>query len=124
IIFVSLDRRIEGEKIRIRDAIAEYSLIVNSLFIYSKAAINALVFKRYIGFVRTSKIAEKSNLWVIKWNLLFAVILFGLSLYALYYAMISSEIINLRTYFPLSLWLLFYSLIFFSSIIFVGGKNE
>ena len=123
-ISVSLDKRVKGEKIRFRDALLEYSLIVNTMFIYTRAAVNALIFKKYIGFIRTNKKAEKASLKLIKWNLILGAFLLILSLYAFFYAARSSDLFTLRSYLPISLWLLFYSTILFSSIIFVGGKNE
>jgi len=123
-IYASLHARLDKEKIRISDALLQYSLIVNSMFIYIRAAINALLFKRYIGFVRTQKKGSASSLWQIKWNLLLSAICFGFSIYALYYGVIASDIQQLRTYLPLSLWLLFYSVILASSILFVGNTGN
>jgi cellulose synthase (UDP-forming) len=122
-IYFSLDNRVYGEKVKASDAFLQYSLIVNSAFIYSWAAINALIFKRYIGFIRTNKLRSVSSLWQIKWNLLLSLICFGSSLYGLYFTAISSDIQQIRTYLPVSVWLLFYSLVFGSSILFVGRNK-
>lgn len=121
-IFASLHKRCDNEKVNFSDAILQYSLITNSMFIFSRATLNALIFKRYVGFVRTNKKRTESSLWHVKWNLLLSAICFGFSIFALYKSMISSDIIQLRTYLPVSLWLLFYSLLLGSSIIFIGEE--
>jgi cellulose synthase/poly-beta-1,6-N-acetylglucosamine synthase-like glycosyltransferase len=121
-IYVSLHDRVDSDKITIKDALLQYSLITNSMFIYAKAAINA-VFKRYIGFVTTNKKGTGSGWREIKWNLMFAGICFGFSMYALYQGSIASDMIRVRTYIPISVWLLFYSIILASSIIFVGDSK-
>jgi hypothetical protein len=98
-------------------------LITNSMFIYMRAAVNAL-FGRYIGFKKTDKHSSVSGVRNILWNLIFSFICYIASMYALYNAAISSTIEQLRTYLPLSLWLLFYSVILASSIIFVGTTSD
>ncbi len=123
-IFASLHAKSDGEKVRLRDALLQYSLLVNSSFIYVRAAINSLLFKRYIGFVTTKKKASSSSLWLIKWNLILGGICFLLGLYALYNSIIAANHDQLRTYLPLSLWLLFYGVVLFSSILFVGAKKN
>ncbi len=123
-IYFSLQARLEGERITMKDAFLQYSLITNSMFIYSKAAVNALFFKRYIGFVTTRKKLGKTGLGEIKWNLLFAALCFGLSIYMLYSASIASDIRQLRTALPLSLWFLFYAIVLASSIIFVYDGRQ
>lgn len=124
LIFISLKSRVRNEKVTISDALIQYSLIVNSAFIYARAAINALVFKKYVGFIRTNKQKSKSSLSVISLNLILATICFGVSIYALYMSTLAISINQLRTYLPISLWLLFYSLILFSSILFVDKGEE
>lgn len=119
-IYVSLNKRVENEKVTLLDVFLQYSLITNSMFIYARAALNALVFKRYIGFVTTNKKKTSTGISLIKWNLILAVVCFGFSIYALYHALISSEVQQFRTYLPVSLWLLFYSVMLGSSILFIG----
>lgn len=118
-IFVSLKGRVKGEKIRLSDALLQYILITNSAFIFARAAINAL-FGRYVGFIRTNKERTKTGFHLIKWNLFFSALCLGFSFYALTMAMIASDFQQLRTYLPVSLWLLYYGVILASSIIFVG----
>ncbi|HLC60748.1 MAG TPA: cellulose synthase catalytic subunit [Candidatus Nanoarchaeia archaeon] len=126
-IYFSQHARNDNDKIRISDAFLQYSLITNSMFIYIKAAINVLL-GRYVGFIRTNKKRTQSGWWKIKWNLLLSAICFGFSTFALYHAAISSDMQQIRTYLPVSIWLLFYSVMLASSIIFVGydlpKKNE
>jgi cellulose synthase (UDP-forming) len=117
-IYVSLKDR-TADRLSVKDALLQYVLITNSMFIYLRAAINAF-FGRYIGFVRTSKTRTKSGLWQIRWNLLLAAVCYGASIYALYHAATSSTIEQFRTYIPLSIWMLFYSLVLGSSILLVG----
>ncbi len=119
LVYVSLRKRVDGEKVRIQDALLQYSLITNSMFIYAHAALSVL-FKRYIGFVRTDKKGTLSGWWHIKWNLLLALVCYTLSMYALYQASLASDIVTLRTYLPISVWLLFYAMVLTSSILFVG----
>ncbi len=121
-IYVSLHGRVKGEKVKISDAFLQYVLITNSIFIFSRAAFNAAI-GRYVGFVRTNKRRTGVGLGLIKWNLLLAALCLGFSFYALVMASISSDLQQLRTYFPVSLWLLYYSLILASSIIFVGKER-
>ncbi|RJQ15943.1 glycosyltransferase [Candidatus Woesearchaeota archaeon] len=118
-IYTSLKQRDDADKITLADAFLQYSLITNSMFIYTKAAINA-VFKKYLGFVRTSKTSQKTSIRDIKWNLLLALICFGVSIFALYKSMISGSVEQLRTHLPISLWMLFYTIILGSSLFFVG----
>jgi hypothetical protein len=117
-IYVSLHNRTD-EQVKLSDALLEYSLVTNSMFIYMGAAINAVI-GRYIGFVRTNKNASESGLSSIALNVLFSVICFGSSIFALYQASLSSTIEQFRTYIPVSIWLLFYSLVLASSILFIG----
>lgn len=121
-IYMSTRKRLDKEPVRITDALLQYSLITNSMFIYLRAAFNALL-KRYIGFVRTNKVAERSGLMQVKWNLIFSAICFALSVFSLYHASISTDIQGLRTYLPVSLWLLFFAIVMASSILFVGGVS-
>lgn len=121
-IFASLHNRVDEEKITFSDAILQYSLINNSMFIYSRAAINALLFKKYTGFVRTNKKRTDSGFRHIRWNIAFSAICFGFSVFALYRAAIASDFVQVRTFLPISIWLLFYSLLLGSSIFFVGEK--
>jgi cellulose synthase (UDP-forming) len=118
-IFASLSSRVEGDDITLFDAFLQYSLIVNSLFIYSKAAVNAAM-RRYIGFVRTDKSGTSApGLGDVKWNLMLGALCFVISVYALYQVSIASSVQQVRTFLPISLWLLFYSVIMASSILFV-----
>ena len=116
-IYMSLQGRTK-DKVTVFDALLQYSLITNSIFIYASAAVNAL-FKRYIGFVRTSKTKSTSGIGLIKWNLLLSGVCFGSSVYALYNAAIGSTIIHLRSFLPISAWLMFYSVMLASSIMFI-----
>jgi cellulose synthase/poly-beta-1,6-N-acetylglucosamine synthase-like glycosyltransferase len=118
IIYVSLQNRIDGERVTVKDAFLQYSLIVNSMFIYSRAAFNAAIGK-YIGFVRTSKNKQKTGFKEIKWNILLAIVCFSFSIYALYRTIIAGGIEELRTFFPISIWLLFYATILSSSVLFI-----
>jgi len=118
-IFVALHGRIANKRVTLFDAFLQYSLIVNSIFIYSKAAVNAL-FKRYIGFVRTDKKGTNPGLADIKWNLMLSAVCYVISVYALYSVATASDIQQVRTYLPVSIWLLFYSIITASSILFVN----
>ena len=93
------------------------------MFIYARAALNAIVFKRYIGFVTTNKRESSSDLRNIKWNLIFGGVLFLTAVYTLYLSLIASNYDQFRESFPVSLWLLFYSLVLGSSIIFIGKKE-
>jgi cellulose synthase (UDP-forming) len=123
LIYASLQGRLEGERVTLGDAILQYLLITNSAFIYTRAAFNALL-GRYVGFVRTKKTRSATGYSLIKWNLLFSAVCFLASVYALYMGLRASDVQQLRTYLPISLWLLFYSVILASSIIFVGSKAE
>lgn len=117
-IFVSLQHRLGHDRITIRDAFLQYSLITNSMFIFMRAAINAML-GRYIGFVTTSKTKSHTGLSEIRWNLALSAAAFGLSIYALYHTFAVAGAQNIRTYLPISLWLLFYSVLFASSLLFV-----
>lgn len=117
-IYVALRNRTD-DRVTVADALLQYSLITNSMFIYARAAVSAL-FGRYVGFVRTNKKRSASGLSLIKWNLLLAAVCFGFSAYALYNAAIASDLVRLRTFLPISVWLLFYSVLLSSSILFVG----
>ncbi len=119
ITLVYLSLRGRHDKVSIKDALLQYSLITNSMFIFVRAAINVAL-KRYIGFERTNKSGTASGWRHIKWNLLLAALCYAASLYSLYLATISSDIIQLRSYLPISLWLLFYAIVLSSSIVFVG----
>jgi cellulose synthase/poly-beta-1,6-N-acetylglucosamine synthase-like glycosyltransferase len=118
-IFMSLHGRLDDEPVRLSDTLLEYSLVANSMFIYMKAALNAMMGK-YIGFVRTSKEISFSGLESISLNLGFSILCFVSSVFALYNAAVSSTANQLREYLPVSVWLLFYSVIFASSIMFIG----
>jgi cellulose synthase/poly-beta-1,6-N-acetylglucosamine synthase-like glycosyltransferase len=120
-IFVALRSRTEDDEVTLFDAFLQYSLIVNSFILYSRAAINAM-FKRYIGFVRTDKAGSKVGLWDVKWNLFVGAACFAVGLFALYHVAIASTVQQIRTYLPISLWLLFYSIIMASSILFVNDQ--
>ncbi len=117
-IHLSVSNRVSGVKARLRDALLQYSLLTNSLFIYVKAAINALL-KNYAGFVRTKKVKSKTGLGNVKWNLATAALTFTASIYALYEAGVSGDFERTRRFLPLSLWLLFYTVVLASSIFFV-----
>src|SRR5207253_216018 len=117
----ALNSRIEDDKITLFDAFLQYSLIVNSFLLYSRAAVNAML-KRYIGFVRTDKAGSKVGLWDVKWNLLIGAFCFAVGLYALYHVAIASTVQQVRTYLPISVWLLFYSIIMASSILFINDQ--
>ena len=121
-IFVALKSRVEDDDVTVFDALLQYSLIVNCFLLYSKAAVNAM-FKRYIGFVTTNKKGSKAGLGDIEWNLILAAVCFIAGVYALYHVSISSSVTQVRTYLPISLWMLFYSLILTSSILFVGEAS-
>jgi cellulose synthase/poly-beta-1,6-N-acetylglucosamine synthase-like glycosyltransferase len=123
IIYVSLQNRLDSDRVTFKDAFLQYSLITNSMFIYATAAINAAL-GRYIGFVRTDKGKQQTGLAQIKWNLLLAVVCFAFSLYSLYMTVTASSIEQLRTYLPISAWMLFYSIILTSAILFVGKSAE
>jgi len=120
-IYMSLSGRDKDDKITLKDAFLQYSLITNSMFIYARAAINA-VFKRYIGFVTTNKSSQKTGFKEIRWNIILAIICFGFSIFGLYKTMITSNPEQIRTYLPISLWMLFYAVVLGSSIFFVGDE--
>jgi|GEM_PF-2226469 len=120
-IYAALSNRLDDDKVTIKDAFLQYSLITNSMFIYARAAINALI-GRYIGFVTTDKKRQKTGLWQIKWNLLLAAVCFAFSIFALYKAATAGSVEQLRSYLPISLWLIFYTTILASSILFVGDS--
>jgi len=117
-IYVSLNNRVENDKVTLFDSFLQYSMIVNSMFLYARAAINA-VLGRYIGFVRTDKKGSSPGLMDVKWNLLLGSLCLALSFYSLYFFATSSTIQQMRTYLPISLWLLFYGMVLWSSILFV-----
>lgn len=121
-IWVALKSRTELDDITLFDAFLQYSIIVNSVFIYSRAALNAMR-KKYIGFVRTDKAGTTSGLGDVKWNLILSTICFVISIYALYNVAIASSAQQVRTFLPISLWLLFYSVVLASSILFVNDKT-
>jgi len=121
-IYVALHGRTDKEKVTLFDAFLQYSLIVNSIFIYSKAAVNAL-FKRFIGFVRTDKEGSEAGLMDIKWNLVLGAVCYCVSIYALFNVVTASTLQQVRTYLPISIWLLFYSIIMTSSILFVNDRK-
>ena len=118
-IYISLKNRDEDDNITLKDAFLQYSLITNSMFIYAQAAISALL-KRYIGFVVTNKTGQKTGFREIKWNILLAAVCFGFSIFGLYQTMTAGSVEQIRTYLPISLWMLFYTVILGSSIFFVG----
>ena len=122
-IYTSLSGRDEDDRITFKDAFLQYSLITNSMFIYAQAAISA-VFKRYIGFVTTSKTSRKTGLKEIRLNIIFAAVCFAFSIFGLYKAMITANPEQIRTYLPISLWMLFYAIILGSSIFFVGEESS
>jgi len=120
-IFMSLSNRDEDDKITLKDAFLQYSLITNSMFIYAQAAIS-VIFRKYRGFVTTNKSGQKTGLKEIRLNLILAAICFGFSIYGLYRTMITANVDQIRTYLPISLWMLFYTVILSSSIFFVGDE--
>ena len=122
-IYAALQGRVEGDRMTVRDAILQYLLITNSVFIYARAAVNAAL-RRYVGFVRTNKTKSVTGLGLIKWNLITGTGLFAASIYALYHAAIASDAQQLRTYLPISVWLLLYAFIMLSAIIFVVDADE
>ena len=117
LIFVALHGRTK-DHLTLGDAFLQYSLIVNSLFIYTGAAANAML-RRYIGFVRTQKKETKVGLRDVWPNLALAACCFAVSLFALARVALSSTVEQVRTYLPASLWLLFYTVILSSSVIFI-----
>lgn len=121
-IYVGLHGRLDSDRVTFKDALLQYSLITNSAFIYAKAAINAL-FKRYVGFVTTNKAGSDSGYRHILPNLLLGGLCFAVSIYAVYNAAIASTFEQLRTFLPISLWLLFYAVVLSSSVLFVGTKG-
>lgn len=120
-IYMALHKR-TSEKVRLGDALLQYSLITNSLFLYAKAAIAAL-FKRYTGFMRTSKEVSATSWKLVKWNLLLGAVCFVASIYSLAFAIAATSMEQLRTNLPISIWLLFYAVVLFSSLLFVGGTK-
>jgi hypothetical protein len=118
-IFASLSGRLDNDRVTFRDAFLQYSLITNSMFIYAGAAINVLL-GRYVGFVRTSKQKQKTGLSQVRWNLFFAAVCFSFSIFALFRSATAGSVEQLRTFLPISLWLLFYASILASSVLFVG----
>lgn len=122
-IYMALKNRTSLDKVRLWDAFLQYSLITNSMFIYARAAINAL-FKRYVGFVRTNKNISATSWRHVKWNLLLGVICFAASMYALTQGVLSTTIEQFRSFIPISLWLLFYAIVLFTSLLFVGKRSE
>jgi cellulose synthase (UDP-forming) len=122
-IFASLNGRTKGDDVSFADALLQYSLITNSMFIYTRAALNAML-KRYVGFVRTSKTESESGIMQVKWNLMLSAVCFGFGTFALFKVATASESLQVRSYLPISLWLLFYSVILASSILFVGKNPE
>jgi hypothetical protein len=121
-IYVALQGRVDDDPMTIKDAVMQYLLITNSMFIYARAAINA-IFKRYVGFVRTSKAKSQTGYALIRWNLLVGAFLLASSIYSLYQAAIASDLQQTRTYLPISVWLLMYAMILLSSIIFVADET-
>lgn len=117
-ISVSLKNRVTQDKVTIKDAYMQYSLITNSMFLFIRAAFN-VARKKYIGFITTKKTKSDTGIREIRGNLLVSAACLGLSIYALYHTMTGTGLTNLRTYLPVSLWLLFYSVLFASSILFV-----
>lgn len=122
-IYVALHGRNDLDDMRFSDAVLQYILVTNSAFIYARAAVNAML-KRYVGFVTTKKTRSASSIGLIKWNLFLSAICFGFSMYALYHAMLASDLQGARTYLPISLWLLFYSIILACSILFVDDAPK
>jgi cellulose synthase (UDP-forming) len=118
-IYVSLSGRLDDEKMSWKDAFLQYSLITNSMFIYARAAFNAAIGK-YIGFVRTNKQKQKTGFREIRWNLILAVICFSFSIFSLYKSITAGNFEQVRRYLPISLWLIFYTIILSSSVLFVG----
>ena len=122
-IYVALHGRMPSEKVRFSDALLQYSLVTNCMFIYMSAAVNALL-RRYVGFVRTDKNGKYVGLRPIRWNLLLGAVCFGLSLYALYYGVLAQDQVAFRKFLPVSLWLLFYSVVLVSSLFFVRVRRH
>ncbi len=120
-IYVALHNRVLNEKVTFTDALLQYSLITNTSFLYARAAWNALVMKKYIGFVRTDKTGSNVGIRPILINLILGAILFAASIYALFRGLQGGEMQQIRTFIPVSLWLLFYSIILISSILFIGN---
>ncbi len=116
--YVALQQRVE-DSTSLWDAVLAYSLLINSSFIYVRAALNAL-FKRYVGFVRTDKKESIAKLGRIKWNLLFGTVCVGAAIYGIVQAGRYSMARQVRTYLPISGWLIFYGTVLYSSILFVG----
>jgi cellulose synthase/poly-beta-1,6-N-acetylglucosamine synthase-like glycosyltransferase len=118
-IYVALRDRVDGDQMSLFDAFLQYSLIVNSIFIYAKAATNAML-KRYIGFVTTDKAGTNPGIADIKWNLALGIICLAGSLTAGYHVAAAQNVQQVRTYLPIMIWLLFYGLVLFSAILFVN----
>ncbi|HYD03275.1 MAG TPA: cellulose synthase catalytic subunit [Alphaproteobacteria bacterium] len=119
-IYVALKNRLDEDKVTLKDAFLQYSLITNSMFIYARAAFNALILGRYVGFVRTNKKVEHTGISQVRWNILLAIICFGFSVFALFKSITAGSVEQLRSYLPIAIWLMFYTLILSSSILFVG----
>lgn len=120
LVYMVLQNR-TSEKFRLTDALLQYSLIVNSMFIYARAAAGALL-KKYVGFVRTDKSGSSSGLGNVMPNIALSGVCFGASIYALFNAAIGTTTEQIRTYLPISVWLLFYSVVLASSMLFVGMR--
>jgi cellulose synthase/poly-beta-1,6-N-acetylglucosamine synthase-like glycosyltransferase len=118
IIYAALNSRLDDDKVTIKDAFLQYSLITNSMFIYASAALNAAIGK-YIGFVRTNKQRQNAGFREIRWNMLLAAICFSFSIFAMYKAATAGSIEQLRTYLPISLWLIFYTTVLMSAVLFI-----
>lgn len=123
LVYVSLHGRIEDDEVTLRDAFLQYSLLTNSMFIYARAAINALL-KRYVGFITTQKRRGAASLRPIAPNLALGGICFGSAIFALYKGFSLGGLQAYRTYLPISLWLFFYAFILASSILFVHLDEE
>lgn len=120
LVYIALRNR-TGEPVRFTDTLLQYSLIVNSAFIYARAAIGAFL-KRYIGFVRTNKAGSSSGWRHIAGNMALSGICFSASIYALFRSASAVSPEEIRAFVPISLWLLFYSVVFASSMLFIGAK--
>jgi cellulose synthase (UDP-forming) len=122
-IYVALQGRIRGERVTLKDAYLQYALITNSAFIFARSAISAVI-GRYVGFVRTNKTKAKTSYWLIAPNLVLGAVLYASSIYALHLAMRASVQEQIRTYLPISIWLLFYATVLISSIIFIESEKK
>jgi cellulose synthase (UDP-forming) len=119
LIYVSNNSVTKSDKLSIYDVLLQYSLIMNTSFIYAKAAINSLLFKNYIGFVRTHKKRSDTPMGIIKWNLIFAIVCLSIGIYSGYNAYYAESTVELMAHLPIAIWLTFYGIMLSTSPIFL-----